>query len=262
MDMLGKEITLPNDQDGHLMFGPLDLWIHRRPGEWRMAYREDAGQETRPGRWDATPAPEDAEWERWVTGNGATTLILRPVTPDRAVVVRPEMPVRLRPGQSTDFFVGVPLWIEVSIGAGKASEPLREFPSMRLSSTWFGTPVEGELCYSLRTHAHRSPEDLAMRQHRCICPLQVKNSSDEVLSFERICLRCQYLSVYRGATRFWSNAVRLSYRGKQEWSRVVYGRNPPEESGAGELVSPPRRQGSKGFALRSFQSAMGMGGIA
>lgn len=262
MNSLGKDISISDGLDGRLTFGPLDLWIRRRPGEWHVAHAQDDELENRPTEWSETASPRDLPWERWIVGGESRLIRLRPLPPDRPVVVRPEMPVRLGPGQATDFFVGLPLWIEVSAGPHDSSEMLCDIPSVRLSSTWFGTPQEGELCYSMRTLAHRSPEALLAREHRCICPLQVKNSSREVLSFERICLRCQHLHVYRGTTRFWSNAVRLAYRGRQEWSRIVYGRTPPEQSGATEIVAEPRQHTPRGFTLRSFQGALGLGGAA
>jgi hypothetical protein len=114
---------------------------------------------------------------------------------------------------------------------------------------------EGELGYSMRTYAHRNPEDLLPNENRCICPVQVKNKSGEVLSFERICVRCDYLNVYRGEKRLWSNAVRLSYLGKQEWSRIVYGTGCPEEAGQSELVSRAREKQSKMFNFLSFQGS-------
>lgn len=261
MNVLGKALSLEDGVDGHLVFGELDLWLRRRPGEWLIAESREGGQEDRPPGWEETPAPEDVTWGRWVTGDGNHSIVMRTLCPDRPVVVRPEMPVRLSPGQVTDFYVGVPLWVEVATGIKSGAETLCEFPSVQLSSTWFGTPQEGEPCYSLRTHAYRSAEQLADRQHRCICSLQVKNSSSEILSFERICLRCQHLQVYRGTSRFWTNPVRLSYRGRQEWSRVVYGRQPPGQGGAHEVVAAARKPAPKGFNVQSFLGAERIGGI-
>ncbi len=262
LDMLGKAITISEGRDGHLTFGPLDLWIRRQRGEWHVASFQESDLESRAAYWEEGTAPHDAAWERWIVGGASRSIVIRPLPPDRPIVVRPEMPVCLGPGQSTHFFIGLPLWVEVSAGSPTASEVLCDLPSIRLSNTWFGTPQEGELCYAMRTHAHRHAADLLDRQHRCICPLQVRNSSQEVLSFERICVRCQHLHVYRGPDRFWSNVVRLSYRGRQEWSRVIYGRNPPEGSEATEVVAEPRKRVSRGFNLQSFQSGGLIGGMA
>jgi hypothetical protein len=126
---------------------------------------------------------------------------------------------------------------------------------MKLSLTWFGSMEEGEICYSMRTFAHANPADLQPHENRCICPVQVKNRSTEVLSFERICIRCNYLNVYRGQNRLWSNAVRLTYRGRQEWSRIVYGKGAPDLAGPSVLVSAAKECQSQIFNFRSFQGA-------
>jgi hypothetical protein len=112
---------------------------------------------------------------------------------------------------------------------------------------------DGELCYSMRTFAHRNPDNLLPHENRCICPVQVRNKSSEVLSFERICVRCDYMNVYKGQKRLWSNAVRLSYLGRQEWSRIVYGKDCPAEAGRNELVAGARERQSAIFNFRSFQ---------
>ena len=171
------------------------------------------------------------------------------------MVVRPEMAVKLQPGHSSDFYVGIPLSIEAAVKSGDGWNRLCDFPSMKLSLTWFGTIEEGELCYSMRTFAHVNPDDLLPHENRCICPVQVKNRSSEVLSFERICVRCDYLNVYRGEKRLWSNPVRLSYRGRQEWSRIVYGTDCPVDVGCNELIAKARERQSAIFNFRSFQGA-------
>jgi hypothetical protein len=260
MVQFGQDIDIPVGRDGHLAYGSLDLWIRQRRGEWHLAATHDAELEDREPRWEIGTAPGDVVWERWVVGHQSHAIRLQPIPPDRPVVVRPEMPVRMRSGQATDFYVGLPLWIQVAVQTEDGAEELCEFPSKIMSSTWFGTPQNGELCYSMRTHAHRHYEDLLSRQHRCICPLQVRNRSDEVLSFERICVRCQHLHVYHGEPRFWTNVVRLSYRGRQEWSRIVYGTTPPAESGAARLITRPRQRVARALGLESFRNEEKWGG--
>jgi len=219
---LGKPVVIQDGLDGHMVFGELDLWLRRFAGEWHFAMERNVQDEDRPCHWICEVAPAKLAWERWITGDNSVDVTLRPRPPDRSVVVRPEMAVRLQPGQSTVFFVGLPLWLEALAGPLEKPVTLQEFPSVQLSSSWFGSPQEGELAYAMRTNAHRSPESLLARPHRCICPLQVKNASDEMLAFERVCIRCQHLQVYRGTERFWTNTVRLSYRtGFEDFEQVL-----------------------------------------
>jgi hypothetical protein len=244
-------MRLGRAEAAHIVFGALDLWIRKEENEWLLTHRHEAGREDRVLSRDLEPAPEGAAWVRWITADDSRDFRLRPVMPDRAVVVRPESPVSLLPRQSTLMFVGVPMSLELVVGAGGAK--LTAFPSLVLSKSWFGIPTEGERCYALRTLALPSPQALMPRVHRIVCSVQVRNLSADVLSFERLCLRCPHLRIYRGRTRFWANVVRLSYRGKDEWSRVVYAPGPPDLDDATELVAQARQTVDRGFLQRSIR---------
>ena len=252
LEMMGKPISVCGMKDVTLSFGPLDLRVRRRPGEWHFSAARGK-DESRGYTVEEREPGGDLSWERWITGDEGNEILLRPVFPDRPLVVRPEMPVLLQPGHATDFYVGIPMSVEAATRSGGNWCRLCDFPSIKLSLTWFGSMEDGELCYSMRTFAHRNPEDLMPHENRCVCPVQVKNKSAEVLSFERFCLRCDYLNVYRGEKRLWSNAVRLSYRGRQEWSRIVYGTECPDAAGRNELVAAAKERQSSIFNFRSFQ---------
>ncbi len=231
--------------DTHVQFGDLDLWLRREAREWRIATRYRHGMEDRSAEIDDQPVSEDAKPARWVTGDTDGQIRLRPVCPPRSVVVRPESQVSLFPGQSTDFYIGLPLWLELS--TPKDEVALCELPAVKLSNSWFGEPTHGELCYAMRTLACSRAEDLITRIHRAICPLQVRNASDDLLTFERICLRCRHLNIFFMRGRYWTNQVRLTHLGQNEWSRVVYGAAPPAAGGEATLVTPPREPIKRGF---------------
>lgn len=249
IDLFSTEIRLPIGDLRHFSFGDLDLWIQARAGEWRVANRHLAEEDHQPAA-DALPPPDDLPWIRWVTGHTGGTFSLCPIMPDRPVIVRPETPVCVMPGETTYFYLGIPLWLQVSILPGPIT--LGDYASVPLSSSWFGQPTDGELCYAMRTRAHVDPALLSWRLHRAICQIQVRNTASEVLSFKRLCLRCQFLSVFKAKDRFWTNSVRLTHRGGDEWSRVSYGAAPAEEAGSSLLVSPAREKARRGFLARSF----------
>lgn len=257
IDIFNDPVNFEKDSERHMALGSLDVWIKWKAGEWEVAHRHDIAQEERALVWDEAERPGDVVPERWITGNESPELLIRPLMPERPVVVRPESPVRLLPGLSTDFYVGIPLWFSLRIGDAKRENTLCEIPAVRLSNSWFGTPVEGELCYAMRTRAYREPDALSSRMHRCICPLQVRNVSDTVLSFERVCIRCQHLHIYAGADRLWSNTIRMSYRGEDVWNRVVYAGSAPDVSGTTHIVSEPRKPISRGFLQKSLWAPEG-----
>lgn len=249
-DFLLAPLALATGETRHVQFGYLDLWIRRQDREWRAAARYDAQTEDRPALMDDMPIPEGTEWKRWVTGETTAECRLRPVCLPRPTVVRPEAQVSLLPGQATDFFIGLPLWLDLSVSDGAID--MCEFPAVKLSNTWFGEPTTGELCYAMRTLACSRTSDLSPRLHRAICPLQVRNSADTILTFERICLRCQHLSIFSLNGRLWTNTVRLTHLGQNEWSRVVYGGAPHADGAVASPVSPAREPVKRGFLGSSF----------
>lgn len=246
LTVLGCPLALREGETGHAVFGAADLWVRRAAGAWHIAYRLGA-EEDRKAMWDQEPAPEEVPWERWITRASGGAPVLRVRLPERPVVIRPETTVRLPPRETVEFFVGLPLRLALEL----EGETLGCYASIQLSSTWFGTPEEGELCYAMRTLAHGDPTALAPRMHRCICPLQVRNNAKEVLAFERVCVQCSHLGLYLGGARFWSNAVRLSYRGRREWSRLVYARSAPAQVEGAVLASPPQSLGAGAFRLKA-----------
>lgn len=246
---LWDPIPIEHDETLFIQLGVLDLWIHRGEREWHIAsaYRTDD-----PGRLAVTHCSDmpDLKWTRWVINEAIDEVILHPQMPDRPLIVRPEMPVCLMPNQSVQFYIGVPVWIGVSLG--DRFRNIAEIASIELSNSWFGPTTEGELCYAMRTTAKLTQEDLQQHAHRAIVPFEIRNTSDEKLDFTRICLHTHNLRVYQGRERMWTNQGRATYRGEEKWSRVVYARGVPPFDGAGRMIGKAREPVDRGAILRTF----------
>ena len=196
---------------------------------------------------------EQAEIKRWVAAENEYEIHLEAVLPDRPLVARPEVPLMMLPGQNAMFFIGVPLWIRIKTRRDKDST-LCELPSIVLSNSWFGTAVEGELCYGMRTAAKRELSELNHRSYRAVCPLEVRNAAKSPLEIERICLRPQTLQVFQGKSHLWTASGRVTYRGENEWSKVVYGRSAPSFDPDAKLVGEAREKKTRGFLAKTFQA--------
>ncbi len=96
--------------------------------------------------------PENLTWNRYIYKSELNIIRFVPYLPDRPVVVDPESPIRILPDNSALFFVSIPSWIRIFTGT-QEKIMLLEVPAEVLSNTWFGDPMEGELCYSLKTLA-------------------------------------------------------------------------------------------------------------
>lgn len=243
--------------------GPLTLWARCTADEIWLAHH--SGDWTDRGEIrEAGPPSEDEGWTRWPVPDETESLRLTPVFPPRTLVVKPELSFRLLPGAHGRIYVRVPLWVR-AVAAGSDEHVLTEIPTVVLSDTWWGEFSEGELCYWLSTTARRQVAPEIFQPHLAVCPLDLANRSETELEVEKIALRVDHLSVFRGENGFWSDVTRVKYRGDAEESEVeISGRKPSEAGGDVVRVSEPRSRSSRSFSARTFsrlRSLPGLGGM-
>ena len=238
--------------------GPLRLWVRRAGDEWHVATEhEPTGTPADNGAGlSANPdvPSEGLEWHRWVVGEKSGILLLKPAMPDRPVVVRPEYSVRVPPKQHAVFYVGIPIWVQVTVGDGK--RVLCEEPTVMLSNIWFGDYASGELCYSLQTRARRDIDDTDQHSHRAVCPVKVTNSAKSELDFQRLCIRVSHLRILERNDRLWTDQVNVTYRGEDEESRIEYGKGKKESKGDGAetVLAEPRDPPEGSIIRKSFRN--------
>lgn len=226
---LWDPITVRADTLYQANFSTLTVWLKRSRGDWYLASR-------RPDK-ESDPAPlhelkgarrlQDLSFNRWVVGQEASTVQFLPAMPDRSIVVRPAVPLKVPAGKDALFFLSIPVCVRV-LAQPPEGIILCELPSLILSNTWFGEPTSGELCYALRTRAMRSLEELEKRPYTAVCPVSIRNRAPKELNFERLCVRVEYLNVYRGRDRLWTNELEVRYQGDEHSSQVTIGKGAPE----------------------------------
>lgn len=235
--------------------GTLTLHVEYRDEEIWVACHEVPEDESAPA-----PDPPDTTWSRWAADERPEELDIHPVLPDRSLVLRPENPFSLLPGARARVYVRLPLWVRVSL-PGSGNAVLVEAPSRVLSDSWWGSPTEGKLCYWLDITARRSVGRELFRPDRIICPLHLRNDAPEDLPVEKLLLRTEHLSVFRGQASLWADEVRVRYRGEEEDSEVdVTGRPPPDAPGAPRLTHP-RMPMVRGFRARTFERLRSLPGL-
>lgn len=234
-----RDLTLEDGQARALSLGPLQVHLARELGEIRVATR-------RPDQ-DA-----ELEWGRWSPAPGFDgRLRLSPAFPDRPVIVKPEDDFWLLRGAEARIFVRVPLWLRLETVEEDPSVLLTE-PTVVLSDTWWGSPVDGELGYYLETRARRSILDEEFLEHVCICPVQLVNDSDTDFLVTRFALRTLFLGIYRDGDRLWSNVTRVRYRGEALDSALDVDHGPPPEAESPSVARPAERVMARGFTARTF----------
>lgn len=201
------------DRWNHWLIGPLSLWARASAGEWRLSWYSAADRLIDQQAIEIPAAGEpDSSYEttRYVLADAGSGLRLTPRLADRPVVVRPETPLVIPPGQDTVLYVGTTLWIRVE-SLGPADALLTDIPAFRPSDTWFGSNTRvGELCYASRTKARTRAELLSRIPHRAVTPVEVINNGADALPVSQLRIPVQALSLYEAAGRPWTDGIRFT----------------------------------------------------
>ncbi len=234
----------------------LSVYWQVKEGDWIVgSLRQNLEEESSKFELLDSEAPENISWRRLASVEDVPSLKVLPAFPNRAVVVRPEFPYTLIPGERVNIFVGVPLSITLLTPKGLK---LFEEPVHPLSNTWFGSPTDGELCYAMRTLARREGENLDFGPARIICPVRIRNQSKETLSFERLCLRVQFLNIYEnGNHRLWANESSVMVRGDESWSRLAFASKAPTYVKDPTLLVQGKEDARGTFLIRALNEGKG-----
>jgi hypothetical protein len=250
---LWEPATLKEDVLYQGDFSTLTVWLKRSGEDWYLASRK-ADRETAPRALREIKGrriPEDLSFSRWVVGGEPSTVRFIPAMPDRSIVVRPAVPLKVPADRDAQFFTSIPVWVRVIVESLQAIT-LCELPSLTLSNTWFGEPTAGELCYALRTRAVRTLEEIDVRPCSAVCPIAVRNRAPKDLSFERLCVRVEHLSVYQGPDRLWTNELEVRFQGEEHSSQITIGREAPGIAEGLSKVCDARQPAEKTLLKQSF----------
>lgn len=229
-------------------------------GALTMTIRREATEVWVRGAHADRPTPD--AWVRWAV-TPEVRLELKPVLPDRAIVVSPEQPFHLPPGGTARIFVRVPLFVQlVRVNLIGADTVLESFPSLVLSDTWWGTFTEGEVAYWVPTRARRSIAGDPFDAHLAISPFLLVNEADHPLPIERFAVRVSHLTLFGRGAAAWTDEVRVTYRGAQTGSEVRYTGELPPEAGDVEQLAPRREAPPRGLNMLTFGRTRALGGFA
>ena len=245
MDIWATQRDLDSDRLYRAQIGPLVLWFTRSHDEIHMATErltaEPVENETTSFACVNDRGRANLDWKRWVVGDACNQILVLPVMPDRPAVVRPDVPVKIPKDQEALFFFSIPAWARI-VTPKPQRTVLCEEPSVVRSNTWFGDLMSGELCYSLRSRARRNVADIEAKPHRVACPVRIRNIAGSQFDVERFCVHVEYLNIYKGTTRLWTNEVLISFQGEDAASKIEYAQNPPEYEAVEGIIGEARTQ--------------------
>ena len=257
MDIWKTKKNLDLDKHCRGQIGPLILWFLRQFDEIHIAIKRlgDELVEDDVVSFASTDEnqQEGLDWKRWVVGEKSNTISILPIMPDRPVVVRPDVPVRIPTGLEAIFFVGIPVWVKVVVGDSDTFD-LCEQPTVIRSNTWFGDPMSGELCYSLTTRARREILEAEIEPHRCICPVKICNSSPVTLEVDKLCIHVAHLKIFEGTKQLWTNEVTITFKGEDMASEIYYSQKEPGYEPINAVLSEARTPFRKTILKKSLGS--------
>ncbi len=248
------QVEIPLKKCAVWRFPSRSIWVERIEKEWHALSLPDTGPA---GEASCTfvarsEKPTSSQWRHYLHRESGPVQP-SPVLPDRPLVVRPDRALTLLPGESTVFFLQLPVWFRLSTTGFRPTRIFEE-PLTVLSRTWFGDPVTGELCWGLATRLHHSVDSVGFCPALAVCPLMIENDSDTDLAFEKLCLHVENLSLFRGPRRLWANSLRAVFKGPEQATQIEIAREPPGYEEGLLPISEARQQ----VAGWSFRRTFGM----
>jgi hypothetical protein len=162
-------------------------------------------------------------------------------------------PLRLAPKAVVDFFVTIPVDIQLSTGAKTKSQPLERLRSEILSDTWFGDQIGGVLCYALKSRARRECPTLSSEQSaRLLCKIRIHNQSLEQLHCTRFCLRLDHCHLWLSDSILWSSPIHIRFHGSDQLSAIDYSEKAPPEAKDAIKVAEAVEAPLRGLIRRTF----------
>ncbi|HLA40420.1 MAG TPA: hypothetical protein VJ417_10500, partial [Candidatus Glassbacteria bacterium] len=201
--------------------------------------------------------PAGAEMTRVSLKSTAEVIEIMPALADRPVVVRPEKPFYVLPGEEVTFYVGTPLWIRIESGRQKAR--LVDLPLHRPSDTWFGpSTMVGELCYASRIFGKLTPEEISFRPHRAHTAILLRNRSAGSVLLDRFNLPVPNLSLYYDQNgNLWTQTVSLEMGEKEQEASLRLNANAPKEALAARHLAGPRQKPEQNILTRTLGYLIG-----
>lgn len=241
-------VFLKVDDTHFIHLGDLYLWIKLNNTEIWIAYcyADEVNEFI-----DETTPPGKVKWARWAHKSGRDRLKILPALADLPLIVHSEYSLKVSPHTQIEVFSRVPLWISISLTDDDYK--LLELPVSKLSRTWFGTPLEGEVCYHITTKARRDLSQITPEPHLVSCPITISNKSSEALDFERFCFRVERLGIYKYNDALWADETQITYHGEEQNSDIIMTGKLPDGIEKQMQLAKPRIQIHSSLATRTFK---------
>lgn len=241
-------VSLQEKEIHFVSIGDLYVWLKYRDNEIRIAhcYSDEITE-----RAKEKEPPQEVQWVRWAHKNGHDRVRILPAFADLPLIVQSEYSLKVSPDTKIQVFSRIPVWISISLA--NDNYQLIELPVTKMSKTWFGTPLEGEICYHTTTKARRDLSQLEPEPYLVSCPITISNKSAEALDFESFCFRVERLGIYKHEETLWADETEITYHGKEHHSDVIMTGKLPEGINKQMQLAKPRKQVHASLTTRTFK---------
>jgi hypothetical protein len=198
-------------------------------------------------------ADPESDFRRYAFENPVEAIHVQPLTPERPLVVQPLHPLRLAPKAKVDFYVSIPVDIQLSTGESNSGDTLERIRGEILSDTWFGDQMSGSLCYAIKSRARRECTEInAETTARAICKIHIQNKSTELLHCTKFCIRLDHCHLWQSGSSIWTSPVQIRFNGSDQLSAIDYSEKPPSEALDAKKIADAIEKPLSGLIRRTF----------
>jgi hypothetical protein len=234
--------------------GYLRCWMACAGGEWAVAQEpvsDGTGADIAQVPFEVVP--ETLTWRRTAFSSAPPDFQLVPVVPDRPVQIPVAGLVQLAPQERLMLHAAFPITLEARAVLAERSVGLGILEQAHLSDTWLGTPVEGQLAYSIPVEVQIRQDQLPERQDWVRVAVEVKNDSHESLTMAKVVIRPMEVRLYSGTDYMYGGDIHIQHDASGKTS-VRHTETVSLYSGT-PVALPSVHRGDSGTARRLFAGA-------
>ncbi len=209
--------------------GPLRLWLARADMEWGFA--SHYGEDSELMDFAQVPedvVPDDLKWTNILFRDAPRDYVFEAVAPQKPMTIRTMHPIGIPSGESSLFYLAVPVFIRIRVILNGNAQTLGLISSEKLRRSWFGSQVDGVSSYANPMEMQLDLDRIATKPNQIIYRVEIKNSTNKMLGFDKVCLDLRKTGLYSGTEHLWGNPVQIEYLGQHKEIPVTYSETLPD----------------------------------
>lgn len=163
---------------------------------------------------------EGNETEKFVLGQELKSIRIIPLLPEKPILTEFMNQTYVFPGEKITLYEQVPLLLNIQAVTSEKTVDIKQLPITRLTHTWLGDYLEGELCYHDTAEAVFNQNLISYQAGAAICPIEINNQSDKKYLLKQLVIRTEYLSIFMNEDYLWTNKMKIDYFGEDKSNEI------------------------------------------